>query len=556
MNMLEIAQNAKGNQFYPTPSALAERMIAKVDWTYVSSILEPSAGKGDLLRSVTKHEQRHCPFDVDCVEVDPYLREILKYNYSEELRQTHKRYSDEWEAFFDNGIKVVHDDFLTYQPLKRYDLILMNPPFSVGDRHLLKALQLQESGGQVVCLLNAETLRNPYSAMRQELLRLLNKYAADIEYLADAFRDAERTTDVDVAIVSVNIPHAKPESDIFERFKQAERIEDDFQVAATTLALHDYIKAAVAQYRVESQSGIELIKQYHALAPYMMDSFDSKYAKPILNLVDSNGSNYSGITVNKYLERVRYKYWKALLGNRQFMSRLTSTLQEEFRDYLDRLAGYDFTEFNIRQLAIEMNARVQKGIEDEIGIMFDRLTSEHTYYKECVNNRHYYDGWCTNKAHKIGKKVILPAYGVFDSWRPTPRAYDARKILEDIERVLNFFAGDQAGASDWAILEHHFDNGITKNIPLKHFSATFYKKGTVHLVFNCPDLIERFNIHVGKGRNWLPPSYGQKTYSNFTPEEKAVVDSFQGEKAYEAITQNAGYFFAPVTGGQILALHD
>lgn len=35
-------------EFYPTPSKLAGKMIALVDWKTVYSALEPSAGRGDL----------------------------------------------------------------------------------------------------------------------------------------------------------------------------------------------------------------------------------------------------------------------------------------------------------------------------------------------------------------------------------------------------------------------------------------------------------------------------------------------------------------------------
>ena len=39
----------------------------------------------------------------------------------------------------------------------------MNPPFSEGDKHLLKAINIMKNGGQIVCILNAETIKNPYS---------------------------------------------------------------------------------------------------------------------------------------------------------------------------------------------------------------------------------------------------------------------------------------------------------------------------------------------------------------------------------------------------------
>ena len=56
--------------------------------------------------------------DIDCVEIEPELRAILKAK----------------------GFRVVHDDFLTLHTYKHYGLILMNPLFSVGVRHLLKAI--------------------------------------------------------------------------------------------------------------------------------------------------------------------------------------------------------------------------------------------------------------------------------------------------------------------------------------------------------------------------------------------------------------------------------
>ena len=202
-----------------------------------------------------------------------------------------------------------------------------------------------------------------------------------------------------------------------------------------------------------------------------------------------------------------------------------------------------------------MNAEVKQGIEDEIIAMFDRLTDEHCWYPETQKNRHYFDGWATNKAHKIDKKVIVPCYGVYDSWGGKPRSYEARRVLEDIERILNYLDGGMTRDVDlWNNLTVCFDRGETKNIELKYFKATFYKKGTVHLVFNCPELIERFNIYAAQQKTWLPPCYGRKKYKDMTPAEKAVVDSFQGEQAYSEVMEKAGYYLAPVTNGNVLML--
>lgn len=560
-NLMQIVENEQTSEFYPTPESLVKKMLDGIDWNCIGTILEPSAGKGDILREIAREEHKYrCgkDFDVDCIEIDPNLRQILKYNFSAERQNQFDRWEDEeYNTFFDNGIHIVHDDFLTYNPFKHYDLVIMNPPFSNGDKHLLKALQMQEKGGNIICLLNAETIKNPYTETRRELLKQLEKHNAIIEYIDNAFMSAERKTGVEVALIKVAIESVSEESEIYNRMKEAERVED-FNPEATELEVTDYIKAAVNQFNVEVKSGLELIRQYKALVPYMQNSFDddSFSKKPILRLVNNyDRSYYDCVPINDYLKDVRLKYWRALLSNPKFTGKLTSTLQDEYRKKVDRLKNYDFSEFNIYTLSAEMNAQIKTGIETEIVKMFDRLTETHSYYPEFSKNRHYYNGWKTNSAYAINKKVILPCYGVFSEWSDRVDCYSARKVLEDIERILNFLDGNMtAEVNSWDILEIHFATGNTKNIPLKYFKATFYKKGTVHLTFTCPELIRRFNIYAAQNKQWLPPSYGKKAYKDMNTEEKAVIDSFQGEQSYNEIMEKSNYYLAPVTNNQMLLL--
>ena len=593
-NLMQLVENEQTSEFYPTPQSLVIKMLQGIDWNYIRTILEPSAGKGDILRVIAEKENihcRHCGFDVDCIEIDPNLRQILKYNFSDERkneilrrkrvledtrpynRDTH-RYEEltptqkieyqhlemELLTFFNGGIHIVHDNFLTYNPFKQYDLIIMNPPFSNGDKHLLKALKMQEKGGNIICLLNAETLKNPYTETRRELAKQLEKHNAIIEFIDNAFISAERTTGVEIALIKVAIEKVQEESDIYKRLKEAEQVED-FNPEATELEVTDYIKAAINQFNLEVKAGLELIRQYRAMIPYMATSFDENDTfknKPILRLTDSTDRGYDSVSVNNYLKAVRLKYWRALLSNPKFTGKLTSKLQKKYREKVDSLANYDFTEFNIKTLLAEMNAQVKQGVEDEIIAMFDRLTEEHSYYPECQKNRHYYSGWKTNKAHKIDKKVIIPTYGVWSySYDGKPRVYEARSVLEDIERILNFLDGGMTQEVDsWSFLEGYFNQGEYKNIPMKYFKATFYKKGTVHLTFTCPELIERFNIYAAQNKQWLPPTYGKKTYKDMNAEEKEVIDSFQGEEAYNEVMAKSNYYLAPVTNNQMLMLGD
>ena len=575
-NIMDLVENKNTSEFYPTPERLIDRMLDGVDWRCVGSILEPSAGKGDILKAIAiKSGIRYggkSTIDADAIEVDPNLREIIKYNFSKDReRITTSRLNElerkKWNEglslsekdekanleiekyeYFDSGVHIVCDDFLKFHTYKSYNLIVMNPPFSEGDKHLLKAIDIQKNGGDIICLLNAETIKNPCTNRRAALVDILEDYNASIEYVRDAFASAERSTNVEVAIVKIHIPRKEAEDSIFEKMKKAERVEE-FQTENTELALNDYIKAAIAMYNAEVRTGIELIRQLDAFQPYNKNSFTSQYKKPILNFKDSDGND---VYINSFLKAVRYKYWEALLSNPKFVGRLTTSLQQEFFDKIRSLQDYDFTEYNIKTLSAEINSQIKRGVEDEIEALFEQLTVAHSCY-EFQKNIHYYNGWKTNKAYKIGKKVILPCYGVYDSWDGKPRAYDAQSKVQDIERVLNFLDGNMTREIDcWQTIEQSFKNGVTSNIELKFFKVTFYKKGTMHITFTNEKLIERFNIYAAQRRGWLPPSYGKKKYKDMSGEEQDAINAFQGEEAYNKVLSDNEYYLAPVTKENLL----
>lgn len=591
------------SEFYPTPKKLIDKMIDKVNYLRDEfTVLECSAGKGDIVKGILLRNNNEVKIEVDCVEIDANLRQILKYNFSEEkseeLRNEKKsivsKYSDrvdkdyygnnyfymeynekseQWErhilpddeqsklAKLDTEIKmihnanvnIVHDNFFTYNSYKEYDLLILNPPFSNGDKHLLKALDIQKNGGQIICLLNAETIRNPYTETRKELLHILDNYNAEIEYVENAFSDAERKANVDIAIINVNIPKNvnDNEKSFFEKVAERKEYSEPILEEFTEIDVTDFIKVMINRYKIEVESGIELIRAYQRMIPYLNSSFDKNdynYKDVMLELVINEGFNTKrDLSINKYVRKVRYKYWKALLTNKEFMGKLPSKAQEVYREKIYEFSKYDFSEFNIKTLTLEINAQIKTSIEEEAILMFDKLTVEHAYYPECTKNRHLFNGWKTNKAWKIDKKVIIPNINVFNNWSGKPRN-QSTGFLSDVERILNFFSGYMTSEINLSrILDINFSKGITKNIECKYFELTFYKKGTVHIKFTCPEVIERFNIFVAKNKNWLPTAYGTKKYQDMTAEEKTVIDSFQGEKEYNKILEQANYYLASPT---------
>mgnify|MGYP002769588185 FL=1 len=517
------------NDFYPTPAHLARKMLDKVKFEEVSTILEPSAGKGDLIEMVKQKEGGlyGCKFDIDAIEKDANLRHILNG----------KEY------------RTVHDDFLTYETFKQYDLIIMNPPFSDGCKHILKALEMQKrNGGQIVCLLNAETIKNPFSNDRIALQRELTELNADIDFLSDEFIDAERKTAVEVALIYVNIPKTEKESFILEGLRQSEKYAESENTNVTDLAEGDYLKRIVKQYQMEVEAGIKLINEYKAMQPYIMQDFEKEgesnvsYNRCILGLkVESK----QRLSINDFVKEVRGKYWRALFKNPDFVGLLTANLQTDLRNRINELRDYDFSMFNIMTLKVQMSNELVKGVEDTILNLFEELGNKYHYYDETSKNIHYYNGWKTNKAWKINKKVIIPltGYGYWgDRYKPTH--YQTLDKLQDIEKCFNYLDGGLTDAVDLKqSLEFAEQYGETKNIQLKYFTVTFYKKGTCHIVFNNDELLKKFNIFGSQKKGWLPPSYGKKQYKDMTTEEKTVVNEFDGnETEYNKTMKNRKYY--------------
>lgn len=583
-----ISTHEAENGFYPTPPELAARMLDGVDWHMVNSVLEPSAGKGDLIMAVAKSYHDHTGhwrsdygIDVDCIELDPYLREICKYQFSDaHKREVGAQYDDiERKCYADRtaedkekmaywqtqyrtldciDLHIVHDDFFTYRSYKNYSLIVMNPPFENGDRHLLKALEMQKDGGSVICLLNAETIRNPYTETRKLLKKKLDEIGASIEFVENAFSQAERRTDVEVAIIKAYIPEKTHESTIWERMQAAAEAEHIPDPELNALVPGGIIEQMTRLYETEVAATMELVKEYRALSPYIMrDMNDGKYNSPILNLTVTDDNYIHGLDMNKYMRTVRLKYWRALFNNDQFTGRLTSKLKEDFRKNVDRMANYEFSAFNIKQVTLEINASIHQGVQDAILDLFEKLTAEHYWHPECAANRHYYNGWATNKAHKIGKKCIIPTNGVFStySWEKTFSVNNAYAVLNDIEKALDYLDGGETTDryNLESFLNHASENGKTRNIECTYFLVDFFKKGTCHIKFRpeAMRLVEKLNIYAAMNKNWLPPNYGKKTYHSMEADERAVVDSFHGdetegsgEKAYTKILEDRAYYLA------------
>jgi len=527
----------KDNQdFYPTPANLITKMLSLVDFRLINSVLEPSAGKGNIVERVAdKFKYLHSSYnkdvkwDIDTIEIDQNLQYILQgKNY-----------------------RIVHNDFLTYNTYKKYDLIVMNPPFSNGDKHLLKALKMQENGGQIVCLLNAETLKNPYNSTRKDLQRKLEECNADIEYINNSFIDSERSTPVEIALIKINIKKVNNNSIILDELKKQEQYREEATYNSNSIIDSDFIKAIVEQYNFEVKAGLQLISEWRKL--------DSEMFKGIsLSMICNTKDDQELGIHNSYVKNVRMKYWKTLFDSEKFMGLFTSNLRNEYFNKVKELCDYDFSLYNIYTIKIQLNKHMIQSMESTIMNLFEEFSNKHHWYNETSNNIHFYNGWKTNKAWKINKKVIIPLSGYRDmqySWgRYQPTDYNVINKLTDIEKVFNYL--DNGLTEDIDLMKtlkfaEHYEE--TKQIETKYFLVTFYKKGTCHIEFRNLDLLQKFNLYGSQRKGWLPPCYGNVKYKDMTKEERIIVDEFEGEQSYNKVMNNKDYYIVEASKLLMLA---
>ena len=125
---IEELQFSKIPGYFPTPSAIAQKMVQMAEIEPTDSVLEPSAGCGNILKELPECE-------IMAIEQNYSLHSILVDSF--------------------NNIKVEQADFLQCNGnIGSFDKIVMNPPFDMAAdiKHINHALAHLKPGGRLVAL--------------------------------------------------------------------------------------------------------------------------------------------------------------------------------------------------------------------------------------------------------------------------------------------------------------------------------------------------------------------------------------------------------------------
>ena len=487
-------------QFYPTPATLAKRAFAKFQRP-VRRLLEPSAGRGDLLAATgisaesRRHHwaQREVPADrIDCIELDLTNHPLLKAQ----------------------GYRVVGHDFLQYDGATIYSHILLNPPFAAGAEHVLHAWNLLYDG-ELVAILNAETLRNPHTKKRQLLAQLVAQYSASApEYLQEAFLspDTQRQTAVEVVLIHLE-KKGNFQVDFIDGLAKdfrAETTATEFRSATELMLPANWIGNQVTAFRLATKALREA-----AIADVRAAYYAGMLGKSLLD--SSNADNIkdphdtAAEKINAGYAKLKQSAWTSVLRSADVTRRLSSGAQRRLEAEFQTICELEFTVENVYAFLGGLIAK-QGDIQLEMVCdVFDAFTNFHD------ENRVYYQGWKSNSKHRTcgmalrASRIVLPANrrDAYSQFRSNGLCWDDAQRFRDFDKVFRLLDGKPTEGDDGieAMFNQQWDalcNG--ERATSAYFDARFYpKSGTFHLFPTRKDLVERLNRLVGQQRTWLPP---------------------------------------------------
>lgn len=483
-------------QFYPTPIDLAARVWSKLNNRHPDRVLEPSAGKGHLLKGMNDgrygYGSQTYPH-VDCCEID--------FRHHSELREL--------------GVKIVGHDFLAMESGACYSAIVGNPPFHNGVTHVLKAWDLLWDG-EVVMIINAETIRNPLSSERKRLIKLIEDFG-DVEFVEGAFEveDAERQTSVEVAIV-----HLVKKADVasfvtMDLLRDMTRdTVDGKQLGAGYTAPH---QLALPENEIENRVRIFNAAVISAREAIFAQAQASAYAGMLGNSIGARSAGHSIREVAPTPESVRKalgsaysdlkgRAWTSIVRSADVTSRLSSEAQKRVESEFKLIAELEFTVKNIYSFLIgicEQQGQIQI---DMLCDTFDRITRYHS------DNTAYYRGWRSNDKHyrSIGRRIrytrfVIPGFPS-QSWnRSVP--WEMQALLGDFDKGFALLAGHTEPDVSLVSVCDTFWGELKRGarVESSYFDIRYYPgAGTIHFFPRDKKLIDRLNRVVGRHRGWLP----------------------------------------------------
>lgn len=485
--------------FYPTKQETTTNLIGLIRTELLQlnldthKILEPSAGKGNIIDFLQEEDLGVYPEDVVCIEIHPDLCGILR----------------------EKNYPTMNTDFLLWNPSYnnlKIGAVIMNPPFSQGVKHLLKAWEIVDNGGVVACLLNKRNFERNFDDKYIKAAKKLIEDYGEIHDFGQCFLDAENKTNVDVIAIKLTKPATRNIYEgMFDGLEMHNTIEFDGFESIDQLAKADYLDSLINAYDDTLRKGIEFMKigrlmNYYGSTLLPKRTYISDMMK---HLTTSTESGF-----DQFKKEFNAGVWDRIFNEVKIGKYMTKKVKDEFNELREGKQSAPFTRANIQEVIEIIFSNREKIFTDSCVEAFDLITK---YYED---NRYYPEGWKTNKQWKVGKKFIHPRFiyrwGIGSTYLDVNSNYTQE--MNDIDRVMCMLSGMDWDDPELITIRTALYNALdalgsditkvrlTKEnsiIESTFFKMRFYKKGTVHFHFKDEHLWAKFNQVACGGKNWL-----------------------------------------------------
>lgn len=477
-------------EFYPTPQNVIDMMgidcLNRV-------VYEPHGGKGDIIKFCINQGASQ----VIASEKNDDLNKICS-NYC------HMIGSD----FFDiDSTKISH-----------VDMIVMNPPFSNAEEHILHAWEIAPEGCEIISLCNWETIdgRGYYGAKRRELNSIIQNYG-NKECLGDCFSNSERKTNVEVGLVRLFKP-INSEDFNYDGFYYGE----EFEVNQNGLIKYDEIRAIVNSY----VGGINKFREFERIASEFNETLKNVGLSNVGKATFEISRNNTTLDKDEFSKELQFKCWDKIFNKMNIGKYVTKGVMDEINKFINLRKSYPFTMRNVYRMLDIIIGTSEQTMNKAICEAIDNFT-RHTH-----ENRYGVEGWVTNNGHLLNKKFIIGSilgnsysnkyfvdyYGIqYNRLKDLVKAlcyvtgtnYDTIPELSDIfiyddlisqnKELLKEKLGDEiSNHSQQKLIKYLEELGVklefnrrydSGGLKINHwydwgfFEIKFYKKGTAHIKF-------------------------------------------------------------------------
>ncbi|WP_103737848.1 DUF4942 domain-containing protein [Diaphorobacter sp. LR2014-1] len=537
-------------EYFPTGAHTALKMAMKFKRP-LGHICDPSAGKGHLLRHLDNGFE-----DISDDEFEPYIGQIMGER-DDDRRFRHHARNKWWLRSVEKsaveidvshhadlralGCKIVGFNFMDVESLATVSHVIMNPPFSKGAEHVLHAWDCLYDA-ELVAIVNAQTIKNPFSVERRRLVDLIAKHG-NVEFYQDEFVDhVERKTTVEIALIYLE---KKPTGldkllDFMDGLKQGDNEHDIEKISPEICqavaipenfiqnTIHNF-KDAVHAARIASEAIAIASRKSNGLGISLQEMQAKGVGNDFRNVSSESVLEEARKDFEKRYRELKNKAWAQIIRSSLLTDKLSNQARRKVEAQAEQIYQLEFTLSNVYGFLKGVVMNMGDIYNDMICGLFDNIMNRSN------DNVVFYKSWKSNAKHKkLGMRVkrtrfILPR---FTCSYLSGLSYEGEQFLSDVDKVFGYLDGvtDRYDGLVSAFKTQKVENG--KRYSTRYFDFRFYfAAGTIHFYPKNMEVIERLNRFVGKIRNWIPSDWEEanQDFKKQYDEGEKLQDSYQKE---------------------------